>query len=386
VGDQIKYGRFWSNSDSPETDSPFVAAVKQRVQDYDLIHDPELRNGDWSVVETKDEKPVALYFDLDASGTLSDNERILPTPLPANMRMFDTQFVTPDFTIRQDDGREIPFRLMVLRESALYDKNYYWSPACILEGQATLASEPTSLLLYGDRFTGSFTTFGRCLFSLLPTGREPDGETVRTTLSSLIHHEGSFYRLRFDGDPAKGKTLRLILTKDTSPTGRAAIRLNAKEPLRTRPDTITINGAHDGSIRFNPQDAQSPLPVDEYSLNSGRILYGVETDNQWQMDFIEGPAFVVVRDGTADVDLGEPAITAHATQELERGRYSEEKTVYARGASIHFYPHIKGKAGEVYRKFSRKSDTDDQWVDVAPRVAVFDAAGKEVLSEEMGYG
>jgi len=386
IADKLNYQRAWGNGDVPEESTPFVQAVTQRVREYDLIHDAKLRNGDWSVVELQDKKAVALYFDLDANGELSDNERILPTPLPPQIGDIDTQFVTPDFMIHQEDDREIPFRAVILHVSGS-SKEYHWTPGCILEAEATFAGEPMRLLLYGDRLTGSFTTFGRCSFAIIPAGREPELSFPLPVLSSLICHEGAFYRLQFDGVHEKGKSLRLTITRDTSPTGRAAIHLNAEEPLKIRPDAVTITGAGDNSIQFSLSDVQSLLPVGEYRLSSGRILYGVESDDQWQMTFTEGPAFAILQDQIVDVELGEPTlgIRAIAEDEIGKGRIREEP-VYAGDTLIYLSRQIRGKAGEAYGKFSQKSVLDNQWIDVKPHVAILDPEGKEAASGDMEYG
>lgn len=386
IGDKLNYQRAWGNGDSPEAYTAFVQAVTQQVKEYDLTHDAKLRDGDWCVVELQDKRAVALYFDLDANGALSDNERILPTPLPPQIGIIDTQFVTPDFMIHQGDGREIPFRVVVLRWSGS-GKDYLWAPGCILEGEATFAGESMRLLLYGDRLTGSFTTFGRCSFALIPAGREPELSFPLPVLSSLICHEGAFYRLQFDGVHEKGKTLRLTIIKDTSPTGRAAVHLNAEEPLKIRPDAVTITGARDNSIQLNLPNGQSSLPAGEYRLSSGRILYGVESDDQWQMTFTEGPAFTILQDQSVDVTLGEPTLGIRAIAEDEIGNETiREKPVYAGGTLVYLSRLIHGKAGEAYGKFSQKSATDNLWTDVKPHIAILDPEEKEIASGDLEYG
>ncbi len=386
--DPLGHRSFWGFGGGGETESPFVQAVKQRVQDYDTVYNALLPNAPWSVVELKDKKPVALYFDLDGDGKLTDNEKIPPT-LSSNPRpSHEFAFVTPDFTIRKEDGREIPFRVLLVANLWGGERmNYMWSPCCVLEGQATFGGEPMRLFLYGQGFTGSFTTFGQCSFTLVPAGQKIEGYVPRTTLSSLICHDGAFYRLAFAGSHESNKTLRLTLQKNTSPTGQVALQLKGKDAIKTRLANATINGATDNSIQFNTYNAQSALPIGDYKLSSGSTLYGVESDDQWQVNFSEGPAFAVAKDQTTGVDLGELTLSVKSVAEQDRYRNDvKEKAVYAKGTSIYLSPQIKGKAGEVYSRFSQKQAESNQWADVKPHVSILDADGKEVASADMEYG
>ena len=141
------------------------------------------------------------------------------------------------------------------------------------------------LLLYGDGFSGSFNVFGGCSFVLVPAGQKLEGYLSRNTLSSLICHNKVFYRLKLDGAHEKDKTLRVTLQKDTSPTGRMAVGVKGTEGLKARLTRATITGAEDTSICFDLADVQSAIPVGRYKLSSGDIGYGVQSDNQWRVNF-----------------------------------------------------------------------------------------------------
>jgi len=388
--DPLSYRSYWGFGGPPATNVAFVEAVKKQVKESDEVYNGALPEAQrWSVVETKDKKPVALYFDLNADGKLSDNERILPssTSRPQSGG-YEFAFVTPDFTIRQENGREVLFRAMIVADSFGGDRmNYMWTPSCLLEGQATFAGEPMRLFLYDNGFDGSFDSFGRSSFALVPVSQPLEGYVPRDILSTVICRDGKYYKLSLDGSYEKGKTLQVKLQKDTSPTGRTAFSLKGKETLKTRLTYATIAGATDKTIQFNTGNAQSVIPVGQYKLDSGSVCYGVESDDAWQVNFNQGPAFAIAKDETTPVEIGGLVLTIKAVD--ERQRYNgdvKEKTTFAKETPLYMSLEIKGKAGEAYTRFSQKGTGDNQWTPIKPHVSILGADGKEVASTDMEYG
>jgi hypothetical protein len=385
--DPLSYRHFWSfsRSDDPNGQKdPFVLAVQSQLKERTPVYNARLTRAQWSVVELKDKKPVAFYFDLNADGKLSDDEKFLPTA-PGPGVDSPCAFITSDFLIRTQDGREIPFRVMLVAMKNGSDAlTYVWSPCCVLEGQAALAGQPVKLVLYADRFSGSFTTFGSCSYALFSAEQKLEGYPAHYPLTSLIPYKGTFYRLHLSGVHATGKTVRVTLEKDTRPTGRWTVNLEGKEAVKIHVEQATINGASDNSIHFAMPDTLSPLPEGRYRLSSVAVSYGVQNDNDWRAT-IEGPEFEIDAGRTRQVELGGLALSVRAIDENDRNRSdAKERSVFARGTSIYLAPRIKGKAGEVYTRFSQKNEQNDV-VDVNAHVTILDLNGKAMASADMPY-
>jgi hypothetical protein len=265
--------------------------------------------------------------------------------------------------------------------------NYMWSPGCVLEGQATFAGEPMRLFLYDTGFRGSFGAFGSSSFALIPISQALEGYIPRDTLSTLICREGKYYKLAVEGSHEKGKTLQIKIQRDTSPTGRAAIGLKGKEPLKTRLASARIAGANDNTIQFQTDNAQTMIPVGQYRLRSGSVCYGVESDDQWQVGFDAGPVFAIAENETTSVEIGQLALIVKAVAEQERWNTDTKAgTAYAKDTPLYISLEIKGQGGEVYTRFSQKGSADNQWTPVKPHMAIVNTDGKEVASSDLEYG
>jgi len=87
------------------------------------------------------------------------------------------------------------------------------------------------------------------------------------------------------------------------------------------------------------------------------------------------------------VELGDLSLTVTAVDERERYQSNvKARSTYTKGTTIHLAPQIKGKAGEAYMRFSKKSAGDNRWTDIKPHVTILDADGKQVASADMEYG
>jgi hypothetical protein len=369
-----------------ESDS-FVQAVKSKVKDCSLAYNGRFPKAQWAVVELQDKKPAALYFDINADGKLSDNEKFLPAP-KSKLGYLSYVFITSDFQIRAPDGREVPFRVMLAAMgSGNGQYSYMWSPLCVLEGQATLAGVPMKLALCGQAPDGSYTTFGLGSLFLIPAQHKNGEPLSGTTLSSVIKHEGTFYRLRLADSHAPDSVLRVVLEKDTTPTGRAAVTVATRESAKTRLYGLQLVGAQDDTIQFFLSDPEPTLPAGRYNVGHAFLNYGRENTDEWRVDINSGPQLSIAAAQIAHLDLGQPVLSIRAIKESDRNQADAQAlSTYAKGTPIFLAPQIKGKAGEAYGRFTQREAGTGRTNDIRPHILITASDGKQVASEDLAYG
>ena len=179
-------------------------------------------------------------------------------------RQFD--FVTPDFCLKADAGRQLPFRLLL---SVRYygenpAPNCMWSPSCVMEGTANFQGKATKLILFTSDFSGNFDRFGRAAYSLRADLPKSGEYVSRQTLSSLINHEGKFYRFDLQGSCGRGMSLRVVLTESTAPVGELAVSVKGNGDLRACVSSLSFVGTQDKTVflRSNrPSPSCPPAPT-----------------------------------------------------------------------------------------------------------------------------
>jgi hypothetical protein len=222
---------------------------------------------------------------------------------------------------------------------------------------------------------------------LVPAERKLEGYLPRSTLSSLIYHAGTFYRLKLQGTHARDSAIRVVMEKDATPTGQVAIDVTGQEGLKTRLTGVRLQGAKDASLQLYLSAAQPTLPVGQYKMSYGYVGYGFQSKDEWNVNFENGPQFDIKAAESTRVSLGQPVLSVKAIE--EKDRYvdgAKERSTYAKGTEIYLSPQIKGKAGEVYMRFDQKNAGNNSPTGIKPHVTIRDPDGKTVASTDMEYG
>lgn len=386
--DELRYNSYWGFG-AQERDTPFIEEVKKNGGEFTLVYNSHFKGAEWSAVEVKDNKAVAFYFDLNADGKVSENEKILPIQGVESDSSDRTEFVTPDFVMTTQNDRQVPFRILL--QVAFYGQserpNCMWSPSCILEGTSAFEGNRAKFILYTGDFSGAFDKFGRSAYSLLPEGEQSGQYIPRQMLSSIISYRGRFYNLKLEGAHEQGKNIRAVLEEYAGPSGALAVKLTGKTNLKARLSSASVVGSKEETIRFNIGSDQARLPAGAFRLESGYVNYNSENEDQWRVNFKEGPEFKVEANQTGYVEIGEPNLSIQAVEEARRYHSDvEEQTVYSKGTNVYISRIVKGKAGEIYGRFYERSKDIQNYQDVQPDLKILDAEGREIAAAKLEYG
>jgi hypothetical protein len=390
--DEPRYNAYWGFGQRAK-ETPFIKEVRKTGGEFSTVYNSHFKGAEWSAVEVKDNKVVALYFDLDADGTVSENEKIPPIQDAGSGSSSRTEFVTPDFMMTTQRGHEIPFRalLRVSFRGRSSRPNCMWSPSCVLEGTATFNGKPTRLILFGNGFTGDFDQFGSCSYALQDPEELSGRYISRHTLSSMVNYKGQFYKLKLSGNYEKDKKIRAELEEYTGAIGELAIQLKPDTNLKTKLSYVGIVGVNDETVRlrFTVPSDRTQMPVGVYKLCDGLINYGVDKTDEWRLDFDfeKEPEFAIEADGTCELELGEPKLLIRAVEENRRYESDvKEQTIYSKGTNVHISRIIQGKAGELYGRFSEKQDNSGRYTDLQPELRIVDMEGKQIAAAKIEYG
>jgi hypothetical protein len=392
AADDIAYRSFYGygGADEEAKTNPFLQDVRKKASSLHYVCNYALTGRRWAAVEYHGRHAGALYFDLNADGKFSEDERILPTRKAAQ----GVEFITPDFVQPVEGGGQTLCR--VLLQVSFYqgssEPNCMWSPAALLEGAATLNGRPARLLLYASSPGSGFDQYGRSSYSLLlgDQAKPVPGEYVpRETLSSLIASGGQFYNLTLQGRYSNGLPARVLLAKDTSPTGALAVKLVGSNTLQATFASLDLHGALDKTLflRIGASKEKVTLPEGDYVVDSGAIAYGTSNRQDWDVSFSQGPVANVKAGQVTELGLGQPTLRVRAIDERERYTSNPaELATFKQGTRIYLEPRILGRGKEVFSRFRQSTAARGDKTDRPPRITITGPDGKELLSKVMEYG
>ena len=392
--EDIPYNSFWGyggGQDEETKTNAFLAEVRQKASHLYYVCNSSFTGRKWAAVEFHGRQASALYFDLNADGKFEEDERILPTRQTGQ----GVEFITPDFMQSLAGGGQTFCR--VLLQVNFYqgssEPNCMWSPAALMEGAATLEGRPARLLLFANSPGGRFDEYAASDYALQLDDQMKVKAGIylpREALSSLIATEDRFYHLTLDGRRSNGLPARVVLVKDTSPTGALAMKSASSNSLRLTLTSLYLRGTADKTVYLHMSGSKDKvtLPEGTYAMQSGTASYGISNANEWQVSFTQGPQVMIKAGETIELPLGQPILTVRAI--AERDRYNSkpaEKAVFKPGERIYLEPKIVGSGGELFSRFSQKTNSQHQQLtDRPPQITITGPNGKPVLSQVMEYG
>ena len=374
-------------------DSTFINAVTKQAENSIFIsQNPYLSDRQYTAVEYKGQKAIAVYFDLNGDGQFSKNERLLPTDVSRENRRGDDTvvFLTPDFTVTGRDGQKAPFRVILwvnFYQEALVPSVTWW-PMGVYEGTVKIGKEKMRFYLFPDFYQASYTTFGSSDYAIVPTSYESDGYVPRHSLSSLIVHDKTFYRMAVKTYDDNQK-ISVILTEDKSPRGKIAFKVHGQEGFNYAVNNATLRSPEDKMICFSINRDIDELPVGDYAISSGYINYGQEKAEGYSTSFSSIPAFAIKASETTTVQFGKPKAVIRAVELNKRYNSDKEyKTEFSEDTPIYLDVLFSGMAKETYRGFQQRIQRENYTTQeyIKAQMTIVDAQGNTVVSEELEPG
>ena len=262
----------------------------------------------------------------------------------------------------------------------------------MMEGVGKIDGREARVLLFAGEPGGVFNQYGRSSYALLLGGQTVPKEThyfPRNTLSSLIKSGDAFYHLKLEGTYSNGLPARLVLTRDTSPTGSLAVKLVGSNALHTTCTAFNLSGTRDKTIvlPFSSIKEQVTVPAGAYTLDGGVLAYGTGNRPDWEVSFSKGPSTFIRAGETNEQALGLPILHVRAINEQERyGSRAKEMTSFKQGTRIYLEPKIVGQAGEILTRFRQGPADRSNRSYRTPHITITGPGDKEFLSKAMEYG
>lgn len=377
-----------------ETDSPFIAVVKAQTENsITAFKCPSISENPVVALEFKEKDPVSLYFDVDMDGKLSAGERLEPADIPVNERMplpGLVSFVTPDFQLTVDEGRQVPFKVLfrayqVVRNLPDGGENQIQlmgSPYSLYEGTARVNGQDMTFRLYPGYRNLDYSVFGESMYILKSASAEESEDVWQSGLSSLIFRDGKYYRILIDDGP--NQTLKLTYAEDKGPRGTLALDFGSEEEnLKYALKSIYVQSAVGKAVRMTA--VGDKLPVGSYVMPNGLVHYGLENTEAHSASFRNVPAFTVQADQTTTVKVEKAQVKISAVK-LKKRREAPQ-TEFVEGTPVYLGVSIANKNGINVAGFSKKMKPESRWLSTQKsRIRITDAEGKEIVNKELEYG
>lgn len=368
----------WSYNYSLKSKTAFLKCLPVPDKDLYFVRNPKLLGSDWTALELKDKKPVALYMDLNTDGALSDGEKLLPL-LKNHDPKANCEFLTPEFFLNTKMGYAVPYKLLCkvyIRSSGMI--KIRWTPYCYWEGETRIDKKAYRLSLYDANGNGCFQNYGRDYYGLVKGEKSVNPSVPLKDLSSRIVLDGNCYKLLLSGKETKKGGFSISLEKDSSPTGNLQVEWAGNKTSRVASCNLVVRGELDPTIVFRLNGLKNRLPGGCYVIEDGILTFMNQGSSSGQAYFKCFEGFDIKPNETSVFKINKPKV--------EFSVYGNQKDLtegFPKDSEIKIKHKILGNNGELYHMFTQSGN---EFSVLHPKVSILDPKGEEVASGFMEYG
>lgn len=327
--------------------NPFIESLGIPAEHVLCFRHPALKGAEEIALEMRGTEPIALYIDLDASGSFTSNER-----LTSRKRQIDPksvcEFKTKVFERFDETGSvglyKIYFKVFISRTGNI---KLYWKPFGFWTGDAKVGTKSFRFSLFDTDGDGSFRGYGKDRFKI-------HDSTVtlprRWDLSSLFIWHDSFFRLSFSGKEKLEGNFCVTLSEDISPKGKWVLKIVGTGKIKAWGSSLLFRGYEDRTIALRIRGTQNNLPGGNYLIEEGKLWTDQGFDESTYLDLRLQENLMIIPGKTLEMVIGDPEIEIEVRRSEGHEESRSESNIFPIDSNLLIDHKIIGCSGEVYTR------------------------------------